>query len=258
MKPICLGLVLLLCETMAFGQTIQSITLEMQQDNEPPTIPGPALYRIDFQKSATGDFIATRYFENRKKKKLATQVVLEKDRVAKVFQWIQQNQQQFPLAEMGVTRAELVEQSKEKNYYLSFDIPDDSLIRVDSFAFCQNYQMKHVLSTGGSRIKYSLVDDLGKETSFEIESLIHWNKHLNLQHYLFGYQLLNGKIPAVFSNLNLFSKSFVLEVLGFYFQMLECEGYYFKEFKGKYPKRTVAENNTKAGWNFVEYMKQRK
>ncbi len=256
MKRICLGLFLLLCETMAFGQTIQRITLEMQQDNEPPTIPGPALYRIDFQKSATGDFVATHYFENRKKKKLTTQVVLEKDRVATVFQWIQQNQKEFPLSAMNITRAELLERSKSQD--LHFEIPNDLLLRVDSFAFCQDYRTRVRMATGGSWLKYALMDDLGKEVSFEIEESTIETKNFNLQHYLFGYFLLNGKVPAAFSNLDLFLKSVTLDVLMDYFRILECEGYYYKEFREKHPKRTAAENNTKAGWNFVEYMKQRK
>jgi hypothetical protein len=42
-----------------------------------------------------------------------------------------------------------------------------------------------------------------------------------------------------------------------YFNTIECEGFYYNEFKINNPKRTPAENRMRNGWDFLEYMKMR-
>ena len=39
---------------------------------------------------------------------------------------------------------------------------------------------------------------------------------------------------------------------------IECEGFYYNEFINQHPERTAQENRMRIGWDFKEYMENRK
>ena len=80
---------------------------------------------------------------------------------------------------------------------------------------------------------------------------------INLRDYLTCFQILNDKLPDDFEYFNLFTKERFKYKIRHTLKTVECEEFYYQEFKDRYPNRTNAENRMHVGWDFVVYMRQR-
>ncbi len=237
------------------GQDIEKIIFTSQQGDEPPTKQGRPKYKIEFVKQVSGDLVTSDYYENKKKRKLRTKTVLDKERIESVVKWQTTDKRIFTQSDLEFDVMTLKTEAKKNGLY--FEIPTDFFVKVDSFQFCQTYKMTKTISTGGETITVTWINNLGQRSEFIFDSNDIGVGKFNMKDYLFCYTLLRDKIPNEIPYHDFFSRDKLTDILVNYQKTVECEGYYFKEYTDRNPNLTPQERRTKKGWDFVEYMKQR-
>ena len=237
----------------SFGQEIEKIIFTSQQADEPPTKQGRPKYRIEFNRQTSGEFTASSFSVDKKKKKLKNKVTIEKERIEKITNWRNQNKKTFSQSDLELDISDL---TRQNNYKLNFDIPFNLIVQVDSFRFCKTYDNIKTISLGGEGFTITLINSLSQKQEFLFESNTKADD-FNLGDYILCYQLLTDKIPQEVSDYGFFSKSKFTDVILYYQKTVECEGFYYKEFTDKNPQMTAKDRRMMKGWDFVEYLRQR-
>ena len=142
------------------------------------------------------------------------------------------------------------------DHKLTFELPDEIVLDVDSFQFCQNYKMIRSLSIGGETIGLAMIAKARPTGQFTFHANHIGTGVLKLKEYIFCYSILNERIPDEFPHFNFFSKEKLADIVVYYQKTVECEGYYYQEYADK-NQLTGKERRMQVGWDFVEYMKQR-
>ncbi len=65
----------------SFGQDIEKIIFTSQQADEPPTKQGRPKYKIEFKRQVSGNLLTSEFYENKKKKRLKTETIIDKERI---------------------------------------------------------------------------------------------------------------------------------------------------------------------------------
>ena len=117
--------------------------------------------------------------------------------------------------------------------------------------------MTKIISTGGETITVTWINDLGQKSEFIFDSNDIGDGKFNIKDYLFCYALLGDKIPNVIPYYDLFTKNKLTDILLYYQETVECEGYYYKEYTDRNSNLTPQDKRTKKGWDFVEYIRKR-
>jgi hypothetical protein len=238
-----LAFVLIYCVALvAGGQDIHTIVLSSIEADEPPTKQGRSEFTITFQHD--GEIW-----------KSSQQVTIDDRQVRKIRLWRAENKKLFMLSELGVTYDEL--SNAAPKFALTFDITKEFVVNIDSFVFCQGYKMTRTISTGGYSISTKLIYENGTEDIFKFDSDDLGNGSFDLQGYLFCHTLFKD---AAFTDRlisNFFSKENLKNTILKYQKMVECEGFYYKEFVSKNPGRSSKENRMMTGWNFADYKSSR-
>ena len=237
------------------GQDIEKIIFTSQQADEPPTKRGRPKYKIEFRRQLSGDLATSDYYENKKRKKLYKGLTIEKERLERVKIWQTTDKRIFTQSEIAVDVTTL--KTGTNNHKLNFYIPTKFIVKVDSFQFCQNYKMTKTISTGGETITVTWVNDLGQKHEFIFDSNDIGEGKVNIKDYLFSYALLSDKIPSEIPYHDFFSQEKLTDILLYYQETVECEGYYYKEYTDRNSNLTPQDKRTRKGWDFVEYMRQR-
>jgi hypothetical protein len=239
----------------SFGQGIEKIIFTSQQADEPPTKQGRPKYKIEFKRQIGGDLVTSAFYENKKKKRLKTETVIDKERFERVIKWQTTHKKNFTPLELEFDPRTL-KTGTNKNE-LNFDIPTDFNVNIDSFQFCQTYKLTKNISTGGETITVTWINDSGQRSEFIFNSNDIGEGKFNIKDYLLCYELLRDKVPSEIPYHDFFSNDKLTDILLNYQKTVECEGYYFKEYTDKNPNLTPQDRRTKKGWDFVEYMRQR-
>jgi hypothetical protein len=249
--------ILLLFAVPIFAQEIDKIILASQKADEPPTKQGQPEYTIEFKKDEKGDFISAYYYIGEKRNSLQEKILIKQNQTNKVNEWRMTNKKKFLLSELDLDSGMLEAAKRRSPYKLYFAIPRHIIINADSFKFCQDYKMTRELSTGGSELKITLIDKTGNHNEYHFGSNDIGERRFDLQNYIFCYTILRGKIPNKFPYFELFTQDRFIDIILYYQQTVECEGFFYKEFINKKPGRTSKDNRLRTGWNFYEYMKYR-
>lgn len=226
--------------------------------DEPPTKQGKPLLTVEYMKDASGNYTATHYYENKKKRKLETPRTIEKERIEIIEGWRTSDLKTFKTSDLGLNDELIRKKAQDKDFKITFGLPDNLLLETDSFNLCQRWKMTKSHSTGGHKLKVSIVFVNGDTEKFEFGSNDLGMGLFNLRGYFYSYQLLLDRIPNQIYQYSFFTVDNLTDLILTYFKTVECEGYYYYEFTDKNPKRTPQENRMMTGWDFVEYMKQRK
>lgn len=237
-------LMLIFCGTLSsIGQDIQSIVLTSIKADEPPTKQGQSEYSIIFHRS--------------REILKSTESIIAGQQVKNVNQWRKENKKIFTLPELGVTHEELISVASTEKIELAFDIPKGLALNIDSFLFCQNYKMTKTISTGGFEVSVKLISENKTENIFKFDSNDIGDGGFDLQAYLFCHELFkNVEFPDKVLT-DFFSKENLVNTIVYYQSVVECEGFFYKEFVSKNPGRTSKENRMMNGWNFAEYLQNR-
>lgn len=239
------------------AQQTREVSIEYQEANEPPRTPAPPKYLIEFHQDKKGNLLAKNYFKNKKKIKFNSPQTIDNQTINTINQWLFNNKNTFTLNDLGVDYSSLISAKNTSKYQLNFDIPENFVLKIDSFNFCQQHRMERSISFGGYFLKIAWKDNSGKETTYLFDSNDIGEAKFNLQAYLFCYQLLKGIDLPEFAKNNIFTPQNLLQILLFYQQTVECEGFYYQEFNKKNPQRTPQERRMMKDWNFIEYMQKR-
>ncbi|MEQ8301966.1 MAG: hypothetical protein RIB47_01150 [Cyclobacteriaceae bacterium] len=248
-------IILTLSTIPSFGQDIEKIIFTSQQADEPPTKQGRPKYKIEFKRQVSGDFTTSDFYEGKKKKRLTTETKIDRERTKRAIKWQTIDKRNFTALELEFDPRTL-KTGTYKNE-LSFDIPTDFIVNVDSFQFCQTYKMTKTISTGGETITVTWISISGQRREFIFNSNDIGEGKFNIKDYLLCYELLHDKVPSEIPYHDFFSNDKLTDILLNYQKTVECEGYYYKEYTDKNPNLTPQDRRTKKGWDFVEYMRQR-
>ncbi|MFN7602896.1 MAG: hypothetical protein ACK5R0_16025 [Bacteroidota bacterium] len=257
MKYGLLIILMLLTIVPSIGQDISKIVLSSQGFDEPPTKQGKPLLTVEYVKDDSGNYTATHYYENKKKRKLGTPITIEKERIKIIEEWKANNLKRFQLSDLGLNDELIRKRAKDKDLKTTFGLPDNLLLETDSFSLCQRLKMTKSHSTGGHRLKVSIDFVNGETDIFEFGSNDLGMGLFNLRGYFYSYKLLLDRIPNQVHQYGFFTLDNLTDLVLTYFKIVECEGYFYNEFTDKNPNRTPQENRMMTGWDFFEYMRQR-
>jgi hypothetical protein len=260
MKSILFVLLTLLFFVPAKGQEIDRLIVSIQEADEPPTVKGRRpLYSIEYKRDKAGNLIAEKYFIDRKEKFLKVRSVVEIGRIEKFEDWQRSNKKQFALSDLNLNYKELkAKYENRSNQSLSLGYPNEIIIGVDSFSFCQPHNMIQSISIGGYTVSVMLLDKVGTSESISFRSDDAGRNIFNLREYLLMYQLLQGIVPEQIPNANYFSQEKLENIVIHYLKVTECEGFHYKEFSSQHPERTPQERRMMKDWSFVDYINKKR
>ena len=258
----CILITLLFIQTCCcFGQGVKEIIVESQRLNEPPTIPPPALYQIKFERTKKGDFKASavqELLDKSSEKTLKDDIVLSKEKVNQTNSWLSNNKSSFSFTDLNTDLQQINNAIVTHQLTLAEKIDEDFMVKVDSFNFCNSFDNRRTMVIGGAKLNVTLKLENGDNETFSFEAGDFGTEKFNLRDYLIFYPLLKDKIPIHNEASDFFNETQLLRVLLHYLDTIECEGFYYNEFISIYPERTPKENRMRVGWNFEEYMRNRK
>lgn len=240
----------------SLGQGIEKILLVSQAGDEPPTKPGPSKYTLAFEINSDEDFIATQLKRDNKRRKLSEVAKIEKERIDRIDEWDNVKKVCFTMVDLGLDRKTIELAAEKRNHKLNFELPGEIVLDVDSFQFCQDYKMMKSVPTGGEMISVTLLGESRPTAQFTFESNDIGAGEFKLKEYIFCYTILNDRVPDEFPNFSFFSKEKLADIVVYYQKTVECEGYYYQEYADK-NQLAGKERRMKAGWDFVEYMRER-
>lgn len=257
MKNIFFTLLFLTLSSGTLGQEIEKITFTSRQHDEPPTKQGRPEFKIEYIKNSSGNFIANQYLKDKKKLKLESPITIEKQRINAIELWILNDITEFKLLEFGISKDQLEKIANENDYKLNFRIPDNPTIQIDTFNVCQNWRMFKTISMGGHEQSITISHGNGLKINFKFDSSDFGIGKFDMKGFIISYYLLVERIPSQIPQDDFFTKGNFEKITLGYFKTIECEGFYYNEFKNNNPERTPAENRMRKGWDFLKYMKMR-
>lgn len=255
------SLVIILFSSFAFcsnAQTIERIEVTYQKGNEPHSKPGPTEFKVEFKRGHSDDFIATSFLENGNRKKFEDSIILKKERIDSVESWLKSNKRQFTINDFQFNRASLQAEINTEPSRLDLPLGNTIKIDVDSFNVCKEFWRLRFVSTGGERLKVKLTFKSQHTEEFEFHSAQVGNKEFPLWNFLISYKILAGRVPNSFHGTQFFSAESFSKIVALTLKVNECEEYYYNEFVKSHPEMTPSERREKKGWNFAEYMRNRK
>lgn len=255
MKYYLLIVLTLSIDFQSIGQEIETVAMTTQQMDEPPTMQGRTLYSITFTKGKYDGLATYSYYENTDKLDLKDSITIERDRIKILEDWRGVNKNVFTLTDLGIDITTL--KSRTSSYKLNFEIPEDFIVRVDSFQFCQQYKMTKSISTGGEIVMVTLVYESGQKEEFVFDTNDVGTGDFGLKNYLLCYILLKDKVPNVIRNYDFFTRDRLADILLYYQSTVECEGYYYREYTDKNRGMSNRDRRMMTGWDFVKYMERR-
>ena len=255
MKPCGLAIFLLEISFPLVAQTINQLTITVQEHDEPPTSKGKRdEYVLHYTPDRQGNLAANRYFRSGKKVRLRKEIVIPKDALRQVQKWMNSNERSFLFESFYSDESVLRQRQSDHAYGLSRELPQIIKIEIDSFNFCQPLLMSKTLIIGGVKITVDL--EIGEdELSFKFDSSTDRDGNLDLHGYLLCYRLLDGALPNGFPGAHYFAPQGLSKVIMQYFKVIECEGYYYQEYKSLHRERTPAE--LRQGWDLKHYLIER-
>jgi hypothetical protein len=235
-------------------QKIKSIAIETQEADEPPTKEGRKKYSIEYKINKLGD-LETSYFKVNNKRQIIKTLVIEKSKVEALESWLTLDKRDFKFSDFDTDEEEHVNYFNNSQYKLNIPIEGKIIIQTDSFAFCQGHSIQRVLSTGGYRLITTI-----EITNNPIRKFDSWSSDIgehkfDLLNYLHSYKLLKNRLPGNFPRSQLFTEDFFKNFIAYYFQTIECEGYYYKEYIKMHPGRSAKQNRMKDDWNYIEFLR---
>lgn len=258
MKYKLLIILSLLAIIPSIGQDINKIVFTSQGFDEPPTKQGKPLLIVEYTKDDSGNFTATHYLENNRKRKLETPITIEEERVKIFKEWKTKGLKTFELSGLGINDDLIRDRAKSDDFRTTFGIPDNLLIKTDSFSYCQKWKRTKTISTGGHKLELIIYFANNETDKYVFDSKDLGMGQFDLRGYFYVFQLLSENIPNQVHHYNFFSQGNLADIILTYYKTVECEGFYYNEFTNKNPTRTPSENRLMKDWDFVEYMKQRK
>ena len=257
MKKFLVIFIILSSSQIVLGQEVKSISVQVIHSDEPPTNHGPQMFEITFTSDEQNNLIANYYtdkYKRRKKVKLQKPILIQAQQVDKFNNWITLSKSDFLLTELGVDISELG--SANSPFKTEFEIKEEK-IRIDSFNTCTDWQFKRSFSTGGYSIKVYLVKNDSSTEILNYSSNDIGAYKFDIQSFLITQPLIQNKIPEAFGTRGFFERQSLIEILNYYYKVIECEGYYYNQFIEQDSERTKKENRMMIGWNFKEYMNGR-
>lgn len=245
----------ILCSVLASplaSQTIQQVSITAQAHDEPPTRQGRReQYVVTYTRDQQNNLVATHYFCDGKKIGLRTKATISEDARRQVEQWQNSNEKSFLFKSFDSDESLIRKRQSDPIFGLTRELPGQLIIELDSFSYCQPHLMRKTLTIGGAMITVDLKSD-GKRTSFQFDSSTDRNGSLDIYAYLLCYRLLQGALPGDFFGSQYFSRQALTTVILHYFKVIECEGYYYQEYKMRNPERTPGE--IRQGWDLKRYL----
>ena len=242
---------------VVLSQDFESIVVAVEHADEPPTKHGPVVFEITFTSDEQNNFVAktyTRKYKGKKRVKLEEPYLINSNTIQRFMDWKAMSKSQFSLNEFDINIDEL--NNSNTGYKPNFEITEE-IIKTDSFNICKDWQFKRSYSTGGYSIKIKLTKN-NKSTEFlNFSSNDIGSYKFDLNPYLLIQPVLEDRIPKEFRIDSFFDKESLITRLNYYFNVIECEGFYYNEFINQNPQRTKQENRMMIGWNFEEYLKKR-
>lgn len=242
----------------SFGQDINKISFISKGFDEPPTKQGKPLLKVEYKKDDSGNFTATHYLKNNSRKELENTITIEKERVEVFKEWKLKGVKTFELSDLGISDDLIRDKEKSEAIKTNFSLPENLLVQTDSFSYCQKWKMTESISTGGYKLEMVIYFANNEAEKFVFGSNDLGMGLFDLKGYLYSFKLLSEKTPNQVPQYDFFSMDNLANILLTYYKTVECEGYYYNEFIEKNPERSAQENRMKTGWDFVEYMRQRK
>lgn len=118
--------------------------------------------------------------------------------------------------------------------------------------------MAQVVSAGGETVQVIVIDNAGHRTVLAFPVTNPRVSPFPIQAYLLGYILLHDLFPDTVAGHAFFSRGMLEEVLIEYIKVIPCEGFYYQEYLNRNPQLTPQERRTRKGWNFKDYLQQRR
>ncbi len=241
----------------SIGQDISKIVFTSQDFDEPPTKQGKPLLTVEYTKDDSGNFTATHYLENNRRRKLETSVTIEKERVKIFKEWRTKGLKTFGLSDLGVNDDLIRDRAKSKDFKTTFGLPDNLLMQTDSFSYCQKWKMTKSIAIDGHHLEMVIYFADNETDKYMFGSNDLGMGLFDLKGYVYSYQLLSDKIPNQVYQYDFFTLENLADIVLTYYKTVECEGYYYNEFEDKNPKRTVQQSRMMTDWDFFEYMRRR-
>jgi hypothetical protein len=249
--------IILLATTLTANCQIKSLTIETQEADEPPTKQGRPKYSMEFIRNKHGD-LETSFFKVDNKRRALKPVVIEKSRLDTLSKWLIVNKRDFKISEFYTDEKIHLQYFNDSQYRLNIPIQGNILIQTDSFTFCQNHRnIQRTLSNGGYSFMTTIKFVDNSKRIFRFESGDIGEHKFDLLNYLYLYRLLNDKLPDNFPEYQLFSVDFFENFIAYYIQTIECEEYYYKEFKKLHPDRSARQNRMRDGWDYLKFLKDK-
>lgn len=248
-----LSIVALLWSFPSSGQEIQTIIVHA---DDASGTKAETIGEIEFRKGKDGNFNANKYRIRNKQKRVKRKLTISRESVEKINGW--KKRTGFTLTDLATEFSMELDSLTPPPGYLDFEISTEKMIKIDSFSFCQAYNHPRSLNDAPRyRMTVTLIDAANSRESYEFDTYKMETRKIDLRDYLICFQILNDKLPRDFNYLNFFTKKRFAYRIWYVLKTIECEEYFYLEFKGRNLSRTNIENRLRIGWNFVEYMRQR-
>lgn len=206
--------------------------------------------KITFNKNEKGEFVATRYYIGKRKKKLKNPIIIENNRVKNFEDGLSSNKKVFKIGEIDIDSTVLFNRIKQSNE-LNFPVSNPT-VRIDSFKFCNQHYRRPLYLIGKQDLQeeFSFFDSLGNKI-IQIDTF-------HLANRILLHNLLKDRLPEEFPIVYLFNDDLMIHYILDYLKTTECEDYYYKEYLKKNPDKSAKEKRMRIGWNFKEYMMKEK
>jgi len=195
--------------------------------------------------------------QSKKKKKLKSTIKVNARDLSVLETWLRNDKNKFSLKELGVSLKEFSNQPEIRKYKRKLPIDSIREIEVDTFNLCNKHQLVTGWIIGHDEFDITIFTKRDTINFFKYEypldiyrNTLDIKGYLTLQSFLF--------IPDGLEVNHIFSKKELKRVLNYYYKMIECEGYYYKEFISQNPQRKEIENEMMIDWDFKAYLEKRK
>lgn len=242
-------LFLLVANSIALhAQSVRSVEVRFQEEDEPPTKGGRSVYRIKFIR--TGDELTAKYFTVSGKRKRLKKASILVDTVLQNFHSFKAKKL-FSFNELKISLHEL--RAHTPTDFFSLPHSPWTTVDVDSFSFCLKFEVRKYSIIGGSNmsVTYTLTDGSKDEVQIGDDPR---DDSFNLSQYLRTHVLLAEALPEQFPTF--FDKEHLIQVLLQYKKVCECEGYYYQMYLKEHPEFTSEQRRNFRGWNFADYYKK--
>lgn len=230
---------------------VNEVTVAYRQSDEPPVVGGWPEYKLIFNREGS-DLVSAFYTRGKNRIALEDTVSLNPSVLTSIVEWAK-DKNQFSLRELDLKMEDLRLPDGQKKYELTFPVPDNFSVSIDSLTFCKKHSMMKVMSTGGDHISVTITYNNHKEYfQFDNNTLF---QEFDFKAYLTCYAILKDAMPEEFPAYNFFSQEMLVRLLSEYQKTVECEGYYYKKYVSEQPDLTPQERRTMKGWNFADYLK---